>query len=254
MEDNKKEKKLENIDNNKLNIKLENFEGPLDLLCFLVDKKKVDITEISIMEIVKEYLNIIQNFRKYNMEIGSDFIKMASKLTYIKSKEILPKDKEEFEETKEELIRKITEYKRYKENVSKFEEAYENNLGRYVKLPEEIKMTKKEFIKKYNLSELANSYKSFYENMKNKKNENSKNVKKLAVREKFSVRKIISNILDVFRNKKKIIFNKMFSIKDKPKGEVIAGFLGILELSKKEEINIKQKGNFEDITIEKIKR
>lgn len=249
-EKNKIEQKEINKEN-KINIKLDNFEGPLELLCFLIDKNKMDITEISITEIANEYLEIINSHKKYNMEIGSDFIKMASRLVYIKSKELLPKDKEEVEETKEELIRKIIEYRKYKENLPQFINAYDENSGRVMKNPEEIQIIQKKFEKKYELEELTKTYTELYENIKNRKNENSKNVEKLAIKEKFSVKKIIKNILNIFKSKTKIIFNKMFNINEKPKGEVIAGFLGILELSKKEKINIEQKENFDEITIKK---
>lgn len=233
----------------KLNIKLENFEGPLDLLCYLIDKKRMDITEIKILDIAKDYLDIINRYEKYNMEIGSDFIEMAAKLVYIKSKELLPKDKEDEEMSEEDLVSKIIEYKKYKENLPNFINAYEENVGRVTKGQEDIELPKREFNKTYDIFLISDIYGNLLEDNKNKKNENSKNVEKLAVREKFSVKKKISEILNSFKNNNKLIFNKVFSVKEKPKGEVIAAFLGSLELSKKEEIIIDQEDNFKDITL-----
>lgn len=236
----------------KLNIKLDNFEGPLDLLCYLIYKKKLDITEIKILDIAKEYLDMINTYEKYNMEISSDFIEMAAKLVYIKSKEVLPKENDEEINEEEELINKIIEYKKYKENLPSFINAYEENQGRILKPAEKMEI-KREFNKIYNIKDLSASYKQFVENLKNRKNENSKNVERLAVREKFSVKKKVKEILDKLKINTKIIFNKVFSVKEKPKGEVIAAFLGSLELSKKEEIKLIQKNNFEEITILKNK-
>lgn len=244
---------IEEKENLKLNIKLDNFEGPLDLLCFLIDKKKMDITEINISEIAKEYLEIISEYEKFNLEISSEFIQMASKLVYIKSKEVLPKHKEDIDEIdeEEELINRIIEYKKYKENLPSFKNAYEENKGRVIKPGENIELPKKEFNENLHITLIANSYNNTYQNFFKRKNENSKNVKKLAVKERFSVRKKIKDILNFLTKKKKMNFNKTFNEGQKPKGEVIAAFLGVLELGKKEEIKIKQKENFKDILVEK---
>ena len=244
---------IEEKENTKLNIKLDNFEGPLDLLCFLIDKKKMDITEINISEIAKEYLEIISEYERFNLEIGSEFIQMASKLVYIKSKEVLPKHKEDIDEVdeEEELINRIIEYKKYKENLPNFKNAYEENKGRVIKPEENIDVPKKEFNQKLNIALITNSYNTIYNKFFSRKNENSKNVKKLAVKERFSVRKKIKDILSFLTKKKKMNFNETFNEKQKPKGEVIAAFLGILELGKKEEVKIKQKENFKDILVEK---
>lgn len=244
---------IEEKENLKLNIKLDNFEGPLDLLCFLIDKKKMDITEINISEIAKEYLEIISDYEKFNLEISSEFIQMASKLVYIKSKEVLPKHKEDIDEIdeEEELINRIIEYKKYKENLPSFKNAYEENKGRVIKPGENIELPKKEFNENLHITLIANSYNNTYQNFFKRKNENSKNIKKLAVKERFSVRKKIKDILNFLMKKKKMNFNKTFNEGQKPKGEVIAAFLGVLELGKKEEVKIKQKENFKDILVEK---
>ena len=244
---------IEEKENIKLNIKLDNFEGPLDLLCFLIDKKKMDITEINISEIAKEYLEIISEYEKFNLEISSEFIQMASKLVYIKSKEVLPKHKEDIDEIdeEEELINRIIEYKKYKENLPSFKNAYEENKGRVIKPGENIELPKKEFNENLHITLIANSYNNTYQNFFKRKNENSKNVKKLAVKERFSVRKKIKDILNFLTKKRKMNFNKTFNEEQKPKGEVIAAFLGVLELGKKEEVKIKQKENFKDILVEK---
>ena len=104
------------LESNKYAIKLDNFEGPLDLLCHLIDKNKMDIYDINLSQITDQYIEYIKKMEEQNLEITSEFLVMASTLLYIKSKSLLPKqDVEEEEVSEEELIRRIIEYKKYKE-------------------------------------------------------------------------------------------------------------------------------------------
>ena len=111
-----KEKKKTDI--SKYNIKIEDFEGPLDLLCFLVKKNKMEIDNVNIYKIIEEYLEYIYILETLNLEIATEFITMASMLIYIKSKKILPNiNKEEDEELSEEALKeKLIIYKKYKIN------------------------------------------------------------------------------------------------------------------------------------------
>ena len=107
---------LLNVESSKYSLKLDNFEGPLDLLCFLIDKNKMDIYDIKISDITDQYIEYLDEQEKLNMEIASEFLVMASTLLLLKSKRLLPKQVEdEAELTEEELIARILEYKRYKE-------------------------------------------------------------------------------------------------------------------------------------------
>ena len=113
------------LETNKYAIKLENFEGPLDLLCHLIDKNKMDINEVKISDITDQYIQYINEMENYNLEIASEFLVMASTLLYLKSKSLLPKTVEdEAELTEEELLQRIIEYKKYKEICKKFREMY----------------------------------------------------------------------------------------------------------------------------------
>ena len=106
-------------------IKLNKFEGPLDLLCHLIDKNKMDIYDINISEITDQYIDYINQMEKINLDITSEFLVMASTLMYLKSKKLLPKTDNDVEEiTEEELIRRIIEYKKYKEITKKLRESY----------------------------------------------------------------------------------------------------------------------------------
>ena len=93
------------LETNKYSIKLENFEGPLDLLCHLIDKNKMDIYDINLSEITDQYIEYINQMEQMNLEVTSEFLVMSSTLLYLKSKHLLPKEQDNEEEiTEEELI------------------------------------------------------------------------------------------------------------------------------------------------------
>ncbi len=115
-------------------IKIENFEGPLDLLCHLIDKNKMNIYDINLSEITDQYIKYLNEMEKLNLEIASEFLVMASTLLYLKSKKLLPKQNEEEEElTEEELINRIIEYKKFKEISKTLKQNYLIYSNRFLK-------------------------------------------------------------------------------------------------------------------------
>ena len=120
------------LETNKYAIKIENFEGPLDLLCHLIDKNKMNINDIRLSEITDQYIEYINKMEEMNLEITSEFLIMASTLIYLKSKSLLPKENEDEEEiSEEELLRRIIEYKKYKEITKILRVMYDNNAIRF---------------------------------------------------------------------------------------------------------------------------
>ena len=147
------------LETNKYALKLDNFEGPLDLLVHLIDKNKLDIYDIRITDIADQYIDYINQMERMNLDVTSEFLVIASTLVYLKSKELLPKEvDDEAELTEEELIARIIEYKKYKEISKKFREFYNENSKRFYKLPEQIELPKQKLEKDYKLEEL------FYKN------------------------------------------------------------------------------------------
>ena len=131
------------LETKKYAVKINNFEGPLDLLCHLIDKNKMNIYDIALSQITDQYIEYLKEQEKLNLEIASEFLVMASTLLYLKSKSLLPKQEEEEEEiTEEELIRRIIEYKKFKEISKVLKQNYMENSNRYYKIPEEIELTK----------------------------------------------------------------------------------------------------------------
>ena len=237
----------------KYSIKIEDFEGPLDLLCFLVKKNKMEIDNVNIYKIIEDYLNYIYILETLNLEIATEFITMASMLIYIKSKKILPNiNKEEDEELSEEALKeKLITYKKYKEVSKILGERYEKYNYRINKKREELKLGKKELEGIYTPYTLTRSYKLQIIKYDMKENINKDNIEKLVIKEKVSVKDKIKEMVTFLTKIPKFIFNKVFLNKEKSKDEVISAFLGILEMAKKNEINISQEKIFSDILVEK---
>lgn len=240
------------LETKKYNIKLENFEGPLDLLCHLVDKNKMDIDKVNISQITDQYIEYLNAMEELNLEIASEFIVMLSTLVYLKSKHLLPKEGEDEEElTEEELIRRIIEYKRYKEIIKLFREKYNTYLKRIFKLPEKIELPNRKLERKYEKEDIAESYRLLVERNENKKNKNAINMEKIAILETVTV---ASKVKDIFRElvkKHKFIFGALCTSKKYTKLETVTAFSGMLELSRRNKITTEQNKNFGDIIVSK---
>jgi scpA/B protein len=238
----------------KYSIKIEDFEGPLDLLCFLVKKNKMNIDDINIYKIIEEYLEYMYIMESLNLEVATEFITMASMLIYLKSKKILPKscdDKEEDEISEELLKEKIIQYKKYKQASISLSSRYEEYNYRVSKKREELVLDKKEFEGLYTPYTLTRSYKLQILKFEMKENMNKDNIEKLVIKEKVSVKDKIKEMFTILSKIPKFVFNKMFLNKNKSKDEIISAFLGILEMAKKNDIKIKQENIFSDILVEK---
>jgi len=222
------------LETNKYALKLDNFEGPLDLLIHLIDKNKMDIYDVKLSEITDQYIEYINEMERQNLDVTSEFLVIASTLVYLKSKELLPKEVEdEAELTEEELLRRIIEYKKYKEISKKFKEMYLQNNKRFFKLPEQIKLPKQKIERDYSSTLLFDNYKRLMENYEVKINKNAENIEKIAIRDTYSVTSKVKEIFRALSKKPRFVFNKMFSVKTKPRAEVVTAFTGLLELTRR---------------------
>ena len=124
-------------------VKIDAFEGPLDLLLHLIKESKVDIWDIKIVDITDQYLSYIQSMEQLNLNIASEYLVMASELMEMKSKLLLPRHQEENEEEemdpREVLIQRLIEYQKYKEMTKSFKELEEVRHEFYTKAPENLK-------------------------------------------------------------------------------------------------------------------
>ena len=243
------------LETKKYLLKIDNFEGPLDLLCHLIDKNKMDIYEINLSEITDQYIEYLKKQEELNLEIASEFLVMASTLLYLKSKKLLPKQEDEEEElTEEELIRRIIEYKKFKEISKKLKENYLEYSNRYYKLQEEIKLPKQKLEKEYEKNTIPDIYSNLVKRNEEKVNQNAKNIEKIAITDNYTVASKVKEMYKVLIKQKRFIFNKLFSINKRNKQEVVTAFSGLLELSRRNKVETDQKELFGDIEVEKAKK
>lgn len=242
------------LETKKYSIKIDNFEGPLDLLCYLIDKNKMNIYDVKLTEITEQYIEYLNAMEEINLEIASEFIVMASTLLYLKSKNLLPKQEEEEEEiTEEELIRRIIEYKKFKEISKTLKENYKIYSNRFYKGQEEIKLPKQKLEKDYEPNKIPEIYRLLVERNKVKINQNAKNIEKIALVDKYTVAEKVKEMYKILVKQKRFVFNKLFSIKKNDKQEVVTAFSGLLEMSRRNKVETSQEELFGDILVEKKK-
>jgi len=242
------------LETQKYAIKIDNFEGPLDLLCHLIDKNKMNIYDINLSEITDQYIEFLKEQEKLNLEIASEFVVMASTLLFLKSKNLLPKQEEEEEEiTEEELIRRIIEYKKFKEISKVLREKYIIFSNRYYGFEEKIDLPKQKLEKKYDEAIIPEIYENLVEKNNEKINQNAKNIEKIAITDNYTVASKVREMFRVLIKQKRFVFNKLFSIKKHNKQEVVTAFSGLLELSRRSKVETIQEELFGDISVEKYK-
>ena len=243
-----------------LQIKLEEFEGPLDLLLKLIDKNKIDIYDIPISRLTDDYLYYIKSKNIADMDEMSQFIIMASTLLEIKSKMLLPKDKDEQTneeiDPREELVKKLIEYKKYKiiaqklSNTEVFAEKviFKNpDMEAINTIKINIEPTAKEILDGITLKDL---YNAFEEVLKRKelKIDKIRSEFKSVTKALYNINDKIIYIKDLIILNKKISFNKIFE-ESSSKAEVVVTFLAILELIKTKDIKVVQENIFDEIII-----
>lgn len=247
--------KVLTMESNKYAIKIENFEGPLDLLCYLIEKNKMNIYDIKISDIADQYIHYINEMEDMNLEITSEFLVMASTLLYMKSKSLLPTEVEDEKElTEEELLNRIIEYKKYKEASKKLRENYEIFSKRYIKLPEEITLPKQKLEREYQKEIIWQLYAAVVEKNKGRLNENAKNIEKIAITDTYTVGSKVKEIFRELLKKPRFVFNKLYTISKCNKQEVVTAFTGLLELSRRSKVVTSQEELFGDIVVEKAKK
>jgi len=228
-------------------VMLPTFEGPLDLLLHLIKQANINICDISIEEITRQYLSAIQKMEELNLDVASEYLVMAAELVEMKSKLLLPNEEldEDEEDPREELIKRLLEYKYYKESTSAFRELEELRKEVHTKEPSDLLEFKEESEQTdygITLDDLLNAFSQFLQSKEFQKPLNTKIANK-----EYSVGTRCVQIRDILRQKKEVKFQELFDIMTKE--YVVVTFLAILNMSKKQEIEIKQTKNFSNILI-----
>lgn len=246
------------LETQKYSIKIDNFEGPLDLLCHLIDSNKMDIYDVNLNEITDQYIKYIDEMQKMDLEVTSEFLIMASNLLYIKSRKLLPKQTEDSAEemlTEEELLSRIIEYKQYKEISKEFSKFYDDNSKRVFRISQEkIELPRQTISNEYSFDDLCNCYRKIITRNKEKVNKNAKNIEKIAIIDNYTVADTVKTMFRELIKRKKFVFNNLFSTNKCNKQEVVTAFSGLLEMSRKSKVITTQEKLFGEIEVEKKKK
>jgi len=231
-------------------LKINEFEGPLDLLLHLIKESKMNIFELKIEVITDQYLDYIHKMEQMNLDIASSYLVMASELIEIKSRLLLPRQEEaeeEEEDPKENLINRLIEYQRYKDLTEEFKHLEEERRTIYTKAPTNINEYKPEIEVISNtdvtLTDLIEAFKKFLERQKENQPLSTK-----ITRKEMSVAERRTSIKSILHKRKKVNFVELFEYLTRE--YVVVTFLAILEMAKEKELKITQDNNFGDIFCE----
>jgi segregation and condensation protein A len=230
-------------------IKLQQFEGPLDLLLFFIKRDELDIYNIPISQITKEFMEYLDMMENLNLEIAGDFILMASTLMQIKVRMLLPREKDEKGEEidpREELVKALLEYKRYKEMTEEFSvlESEQRKVfyrgffkGDEIEKPEELQT----LLKNISVYDLLQAFKTA---VNKAEEEHVHEIKKINV----TVEEQMNFILDKIKKENKLSFvNLVTGLKEKIR--IIVTFIAMLELVKLRKIDLRESESFNDFEI-----
>ena len=242
-----------------LNFKLQQFEGPLDLLLHLIEKNKIDIYDIPIVEITAQYMEYIRAMREANLDIMSEFLVMAATLLRIKSKMLLPiedNEEDEEEDPRAELVKQLLEYKMYKYMSYELRDRQvdaNNIMFKVPTIPDEVSKYEtpvdvEELMSDITLSKLNSIFNSVIKRQKNRVDPVRSTFGKIE-KEEVSLEDKMNYMLEFARNHRNFSFRQLLE-GTKSKMDTIVTFLVILEMMKAGQIFIVQEHTFDDIMIE----
>ncbi len=229
-------------------VQLEMFEGPLDLLLYLVKEEELDICNIPITRITEQYLEYINLMEMLDLDIAGDFLVMATTLLQIKSKMLLPPDPtaDETEELdpRAELVRRLLEYKAFKDAAGELKAHEEtrshifSRLGPGFELPAEEK-----YFVEVSLFDLVGAFAKVLQAI-------PKNLQHEIIKEEYSIAEKIDEIRIALKAGVRVAFSALFR-RARNKPEAITIFLALLEIIKQREAHVHQSGHFSEIEIER---
>jgi segregation and condensation protein A len=234
---------------NLYNVKVPVFEGPLDLLLHLIKENKLDIYDIPISVITRQYLDYLELMKELNLEIASEFLVIASTLIYIKSRMLLPKDEtietEEQEDPRAGLVQRLLEYQAFKEASGELRKREEVWTGAYMRPPMEIDKSKIEpdldtYLFEVHIFDLVGAL--------NKILSKAPPEEVRITKETLTVKDRIAAIIDKLEQDKTIKFESLFE-DDNRRVHIIVTFLALLEILRLGVVRVYQDGKFETIWI-----
>ena len=237
-------------------VKLQSFEGPFDLLVYLIEQNRMSVYDIKVSEITAQYMEYIREAKTHDIELAQEFMVMAAELIEIKSRMLLPA--EPLEETGEEpqdprsrLVARILEYKQFKEMAEFFKEQEEINSHVYSKPAEDLSQYtgETEELLLGDMGKFAEAFIAFL-HRKQRLEEMHRTYERIE-RARMSLENRITQMTDFFRTRKTMKFSEMMKEDDSPFNRVIT-FMSLLELLKQHAVSAEQKKRYGDITVTRI--
>ncbi|TVY04525.1 segregation and condensation protein A [Cohnella terricola] len=240
--------------------KLETFEGPLDLLLHLIDKAEIDIQDISISDITDQYMEYLAAMQELELDITSEFLVMAATLLSMKSRQLLPKppvteepwltvDDDEELDPREELIRKLIEYRKFKSVAGQLREKEWDRSQVYTREPADLspfeKVVQTNPVEGLHVDDLVRAFQKAMRRMAGRSRVSS--IRK----DEISVKDRIRNIIDTLKSRShegRLLFSQLLGEGDE-REEIVVTFLAILELMKRKWISCHQNALFDEIVL-----
>ncbi len=239
-------------------IKIDAFEGPLDLLLHLINRLEIDIYDIPVAEITEQYVAYIHTMKELELDVASEYLVMAATLLAIKSKMLLPKQEDEWdaeeeefiyeEDPRDELVMQLLEYKKYKEAAGEFKNLEAERALIYTKPPIDLTPYSSDAdVEKADLDvNLYDMLGAFQKLLRRKKLQRPLQTR--ITRQEVSIEKRIGELRETLRtSRNKVLFSSLFV--DDNKEQLVVTFMAILEMMKQNEVIVEQTNNFEDIFI-----
>lgn len=234
-------------------VRLDVFEGPLDLLLYLIKRDEVDIYDISIEKITKEYLAFLEAFQTLNIELAGEFIVMAATLLYIKSRMLLPRDQQLPEEEADEddprweLIRQLVEYKKFKEAADRLREREALQEALFPRMPvvPELPAAENLALEEVGIFDLIHAFQKVLKRLENK-TEDLRDI----FEENFTVGDKIESIMRRTEEGVSVRFAELFS-DAASRAEIVVTFLAMLELIRMKQLMVRQEEGFGEIWVER---
>lgn len=231
-------------------VQLEIFEGPLDLLLYLVKKEEVDIYEVNLTKIATQFIEYVELMRELDLDIAGEFLVMASTLMYIKSRELLPKDQqaqveeeEEGDDPRWELIRQLVEYKKFKDAAAQLQTREIEQENVYARIPGRIEIEPENAPRpEVSLFDLVNAVNAILKRFGEK--EKSRDV----FADPWTVSEKIEHLMTISRDKASLRFSELFA-ESTSRTEVVVTFLALLELIRMKHFRVLQPAPFSEIEI-----
>lgn len=233
---------------NDYKVKLEVFEGPLDLLLYLIKKDEIDIYDIPIEHITKQYLEYLQIFKILDLDVAGEFVVMAANLIYIKSRSLLPVNQQppdeaaEEEDPRWELVRQLIEYKKFKDAAGHLQQRELERENLFSRVPEKPELKAERPLGEVSIFDLINAFQTVLKRLN--KSEDLREI----FEENFSVSDKIDLIVKMAAGGVPLKFTELFA-NAASRAEVVVTFLAVLELIRIKQIRVTQSEEFGEIEL-----